>query len=64
MTDNTIDKFFTAIFTEGDLPTNPKSLRRVRRVRRSVHPRPVVGTFQVPCPPSAMQPIGILTRQK
>jgi hypothetical protein len=27
MTDDTIDKFFTVIFTEGDLPTNPMSLR-------------------------------------
>ena len=64
MTDDTIGKSFTVIFTNGDLPTNPMSLRECA-VCGGVFTRDQSwALFQIPCPPSAIQPLGIVTRQR
>jgi hypothetical protein len=64
MTDDIIGKSFTLIFTNGDLPNNPMSLRECA-VCGGVFTRDQSWAHsQIPCPPSAIQPLGIVTRQR
>jgi hypothetical protein len=56
MTDDTIGKSFTVIFTNGDLPTNPMSLRECA-VCEGVFTRDQSWAHcQILCPPSAAAP--------
>ena len=64
MTDERVGKGFTVIFTNGDLPTNPMSLRECM-VCGGVFTRDQSWAHsQIPCPPSAIQPLGVVTRQR
>jgi hypothetical protein len=62
MTDDTIGKSFTVIFTNGDLPTNPTSLRECA-VCGGVFTRDQSWTHsQIPCQPSPEQPFAAAGR--
>jgi len=64
MTQDRIGKSFTVIFTNGDLPNNPMSLRECS-VCGGVFTREQSREHcDVPCPPSAIQPLGMVTRQR
>jgi hypothetical protein len=59
MTDDTIGKSFTVIFTNGDLSTNPMSLRECA-VCGGVFTRDESWAHsQIPCHPSLEQPFAI-----
>jgi len=63
MTGERVGKGFTVTFTNGDLPTNPMSLRECM-VCGGVFTREQAREHcDVPCPPSAIPPLGIATRQ-
>jgi|HubBroStandDraft_1064217.scaffolds.fasta_scaffold1680130_2 hypothetical protein len=64
MTDDTIGKSFTVIFTNGDLPNNPMSLRECAVCGGVFTHEQAREHRDVVCPPSAIQPLGIATRQR
>ena len=59
MTQDRIGKSFTVIFTNGDLPNSPMSLRECRGVRRVFTRDQSWAHSQIPCQPSLEQPSAI-----
>ncbi len=59
--DERVGKFFMVIFTNGDLPDNPMSLRECVVCGEVFTREQSREHYYVPCPPSSEQPFAIVS---